>query len=204
VSSGETVPQYLTGGILWYLEQYEAADSVYRGGTGAAAVTADTDDNKRIIVNAGGTLSVKTYDNYLERLFRNTNNVANEKLVLCGSGFLKTVNQMYESRSCLDSKLPMTDTFGWDVVKHTTPFGTIYYKSHPLFNRNTTLRYNALFLDVQNLKYRYVIGRDTKLFKDRGANDFDGRRDEWLTEAGLELIQPDSCMYMQNVRDYTP
>jgi hypothetical protein len=98
----------------------------------------------------------------------------------------------------------MEDTYGMNVVQHLTPFGTIYYKTHPLFSQNATLRYNALFVDVQNLKYRYLSGRDTELLTKRQPNDADYRKDEWLTECGLELRFPESHMYLQNVRDYAP
>jgi len=201
VTSGTTPIRY-TGGVLWYLAQYEAADSIYRGGTGAAAVTANTNDDKRLIKLTDGYLTDKLYNGYLERVFRVTNNKMNEKLVLCGSGFLNVINQLYASRACLDGSMPLTETYGMNVVAHQTPFGKIYYKSHPLFNQNPILRYNALFLDVLNLKYRYLNGRDTELLTDRQANDADYRKDEWLTEAGLELNFPESNMYLQNVQDF--
>lgn len=197
--TGGDTPQRTTGGILWSLAQWESG-SVY----GNTAATADSDDNKRIITNAAGTLSEKQYDSYLERVFRITNNTVNEKLVLCGSGFLSVINQLYKSKTCLDASLPMTDTYGMNVVKHLTPFGTLFYKTHPLFTQNPTLRNNALILDVQNLKYRYLAGRDTELLTNRQPNDADYRKDEWLTEAGLELRFPESHMYLQNVRDYAP
>ena len=197
--TGGDTPQRTTGGILYWLQQWEAGTAY-----GNTAATLDTDDNKRIITNAGGTLSEKSYDSYLERVFRVTNNTVNEKLVLCGSGFLSVINQLYKSKTCLDASLPMTDTYGMNVVKHLTPFGTIFYKTHPLFTQNPTLRNNALFLDVQNLKYRYLAGRDTELLINRQANDADFRKDEWLTECGLELRFPESHMYLQNVRDYAP
>jgi hypothetical protein len=197
--TGGDTPQRTMGGILWFLQQWEAG-SVY----GNAAASVDNDDNKRIITNSAGTLSEKTYDKYLERVFRVTNNNVNEKLVLCGSGFLSVINQLYKSKVCLETSLPFTDTYGMNVVKHTTPFGTIYYKTHPLFTQNPVLRYNALFVDVQNLVYRYLDGRDTELLKNRQPNDADYRKDEWLTECGLELRFPESHMYLQNVRDYAP
>ena len=195
--TGGDTPQRTTGGILWFLQQWEAGN-VY----GNTAATLDSDDNKRIITNAGGTLSEKTYDELLERVFRVTNNTVNEKLVLCGSGFLNVINQLYKSKATLNSDLPMTDTYGMNVVRHLTPFGTVYYKTHPLFTLNPTLRYNALILDVQNLVYRYLDGRDTELLKNRQPNDADYRKDEWLTECGMELRFPESHMYLQNVRDY--
>jgi hypothetical protein len=191
----DNLPLYTMGGILWYMQQWEAGTTY-----GNTAATADTDDNKRIIVNATGKMSIDTYEDYLERLFRVTNSVTNEKLVLCGSGFLATVNKMYKGQTVFNSNLPSKDTFGMNVVSHLTPFGTVYYRSHPLFSQNTTMRYNALFLDVHNLVYRYLEGRDTQLYKDRQANDADHRKDEWLGECGLECRFPESHMYMQNVR----
>lgn len=197
--TGGDTPQRTTGGILWYLQQYEAG-STYQN----TAATLDTEDNKRIITNSAGTLSEKQYDKYLERVFRVTNNTVNEKLVLCGSGFLSVINQLYKSKTVLSADLPMKDTYGMNVVRHLTPFGTVYYKTHPLFTQNPTLRNNALILDVGNLVYRYLAGRDTELLKNRQANDADHRKDEWLTEAGLELRFPESHMYIQNVLDYAP
>lgn len=187
------------GGVLWYLAQWELTSNNPYGASGA---TADTDDNKRIIANANGYLTDKLYNGWLERLFRVTNNKANEKLVLCGSGFLSVVNQLYQSKACLEASLPLTDTYGMNVVKHQTPFGVIYYKTHPLFSQNPILRNNALFLDVQNFVYRYLDGRDTALLKNRQNNDADYRKDEWLTECGLEVRFPESHMYVQNVLDF--
>jgi hypothetical protein len=201
VTSGTTPIRY-TGGIIWFLRQWEAADSIYRGGSGAAAITANTDDDKRIISLTDGYITDKLYNTYLERHFRYTNNKSNEKFVLCGSGFLNVINQLYQSKAVLNADLPMTDTYGMNVVSHTTPFGKIYYKSHPLFNMNSTLRNNALFLEVHNLKYRYVNGRDTELLTERQPNNADYREDEYLTEAGLEMLMPQTAMYLTNVQDW--
>ena len=206
-TTGAGLPIRTTGGILWYLQQYEAQYSVYRGGdgstTGPAAVTADTDDEKRIIENTAGTITEKQYDTYLERVFRVTNNTSNEKLVLCGSGFLQTMNQLYRGKTNLTADLPLKDTYGMNVVKHTCPFGTVYYKTHPLFSQNPTLRYCALFLDVRNMKYRPMEGRDTELLKMRQQNDADYRKDEYLTESGFEMWFPEANMFLKNVQDWT-
>lgn len=204
IDSTTNLPTYTTGGVLWHLQQWEAADSAYRGGTGAAAVTADSDDLKRIINNTSGTLNEKAYDGYLERVFRTTNNRANEKLCLCGNQFLMVVNQLYRSKSVLNADLPMTETYGMSVVRHLTPFGTLFYKTHPLYNENAALRASALILDVPNLKYRYVQGRDTDLLKNRQPNNADYRMDEWLGECGTEIRFPEAHMFIQNVLDYTP
>lgn len=212
-TSSNSLPRFTTCGIIPMLEIYEAAAAdpriatygfpLYRG-AGQAAVTLDTDDDKRIIANASGTINEKTYNGYLERVFRVTNNTANEKLVLCGSGFLSVMNQLYKDKSVLNADIPMGDSYGMNIVKHVCPFGTLYYKSHPLFSQNTFLRSCALILDVQNLKYRYMQGRDTDLLKNRQNPGDDFRRDEWLSECGEEIRFPESHMFIQNVVNYAP
>lgn len=197
--SDPTAVQYTTGGILWFLKQWELG-SLY----GNTAATVDSDDTKRIIANSSGDMNEKLYDKYVERIFRVTNNRANEKLCLCGNGFLNVINQMYKSKSVLDGGMPLTATYGMDVVRHRSPFGTLFYKTHPLFNQSATLRFSALFVDTGNMVYRYVIGRDTDLLTNRQGNDEDKRIDEWLTEAGFEIRFPESFMWMENVTDYTP
>jgi hypothetical protein len=198
-TNGVGLPIYTMGGLYYWLQQWEAG-STY----GNTAATADSDDNKRIIANAAGTIDEDTYDTYLERIFRTTSNVSNEKLVLAGSGFLKVINQLYRSKGVLNMMVPDQSTFGMDIVAHKTPFGTIYYKSHPLFSRNASLRNSALFVDVHNMKLRPMVKRDTQLLKNRQPRDADYRKDEWFTELGIEVRFPETFMFLQNVTSYTP
>ena len=203
-TGSSTKAQRLTGGIIWTLEQYEAANSDYRGGTGAAAITADSNDDKRIIENTAGTLSEKTYDTYLERVFRFNRNRASELLCVCGSGFLKVIHQMYRGQSVISADFPTADSYGMNVTKHMTPFGDVFYKTHPLFNENSTRRNWALFLDVGELKWRYLQGRDTTLRKHIENKRDDYREDEWLTEGGMEIHSPESHLLLKKVENYTP
>lgn len=194
-------PQRFTAGVLWFLEQWELTSSNPYGRLGA---TADTDDDKRLIANAGGSMSEKTYDNYLERIFRMTTSKTNEKLVLCGSGFLKVMNQLYRSKGVFQTHFgDKNQTYGMSIISHLTVFGELHYRTHPLFSENPTLRFAALFLEVGNLKYRFIKGRDTELLKNRQPNNADYREDEYLSECGLELRAPQSHMFMQNVLDFT-
>jgi hypothetical protein len=199
VSSDNQTVVRTTGGILYFLALWEAG-STY----GNTAATVDTDDNKRIIANTAGTINEPLYDGYLERVFRFIRNNQGELLCLCGSGFLKTMQAMYRGQTCLTSDLPMEDTYGMNVVSHKTMQGTVHYKTHPLFSQNATMRFNALFLDTGNLRYRYLNDSDTKLYKDRAPNNADYIENEWLTEAGCEVDSPESHMYLQNVNTYAP
>lgn len=205
VDSSTQLPTFTTGGILFFMRLWEAGNgNSYCGVTnvyGNSAATQNSDDNKRIIT-INGDITEDAFDDYFERLFRKSNNVSNEKMAFVGNGFLSVVNKLYKGKSVLDAKFPAADAYGMAVVKHITPFGTIYWKTHPLFNDNAVLRYNAMFLDVQYLKYRYVEGRDTDILTDRQPNDADYRKDEWLSECGLELRFPEAHMYMEGVTGY--
>jgi hypothetical protein len=97
-------------------------------------------------------------------------------MAFCGSGFLNVLNKLYKSKVRFNADIPQADSYGMSVVKHMCPFGTVYYKTHPLFSRNAFMRYNALFLDVQNFKYRYMEGRDTDIKKNTQPNDADYRK----------------------------
>lgn len=202
IDSVSGLPLYTTGGIMFFLRLWEVGvGNTYAGVTSTypvAASTSNSDDNKRII-NINGNITETLLDDYFEKLFRHTNNVSNEKMGFCGSGFLNVLNKLYKSKVEFQADIPQADSYGMSVVKHVCPFGTVYYKTHPLFSRNAFMRYNALFIDVQNLKYRYMQGRDTDTKKNVQPNDADYRKDEFLTEAGLEMQFPEANMYMVGV-----
>lgn len=194
IGSAATAVTRYTGGILYFLRLWEAG-STY----GNTAASSDTDDNKRIIVNSATTVSQDQLFGWMERIFRISNNKSNEKLAFCGSGALLTLNKLFLGKTELTSPLPLKDTYGMDVRALITPFGTLYLKTHPLMSQNSTLRYNMLIVDVPNLMYRYLRGRDMDLLTNRQDNDEDARKDEWFGECGLELNLPESHMYIQNL-----
>jgi len=205
---GEETVTRTTGGFLYWLGQYEAQYSIFRGGDGSGsgpdAVTDETDDDKRIISNASGIVTPRGYSSWIKRAFKTCSNKAQEKLVLCGDGALGVLNEMYGAQTCWDASLPQTDTFGINVVRHQTPFGTVYYKSHPLFNANPALQNSLMFLDVHNMVYRPLNDSDTTLLKNRQNPGADKRIDEWLTEAGLEFRMPESHLFVKNITRYQP
>lgn len=199
-TSGDQVPETTTGGVVWYLQQWEAANSIYRGGAGAPAITSITDPNKRIINLApgGGTMSKSQYNSFISNLFRKTNDKAYEKLCLCGGGFLETVNYLFEKDIVRQIALQDKErTWEYVVHSHTTLRGTVHYKVHPLLDNDPDWQYSAMFLDLGNLMYRPLTDSDTKFLKGRQETDRDGRKDEWITEAGLELHFPESCMVIR-------
>lgn len=196
--TGESVPETKTGGVIYHLEQWEAAASVYRGAS-SSAVTANTDSDKRII-DVAGTLTKSAYNTYISRCFRGqTSSKSYEKLCLCGGTFLETINSLFErdiQRTVMFEEKTRNAEF--IVHSHTTLRGTIHYKVHPLFDQDADLADWGLILDMGNLMYRPLTDSDTQFLKGRQETDRDGRKDEWICEAGLECRFPESHMLIQN------
>lgn len=198
-SGGTTTITRTTGGFMYFLRLWEAG-STY----GNTAATSDSDDTKRIIVNSTGRLVFKTFLGYMERVFRMTNNKTSEKLGFVGSGAMNILTQMFASKVVQMQKPPAGETYGMELVKIILPFGTLYLKTHPLFSENPIWRNALLILDVPNLRYRYLSGRDTELLKDRQPRNADYIEHEYLTECGLEVNFPEAGMYIQNILDWEP
>ena len=204
---GDSVPETKTGGIEWFLKQYEYG-TVGNGGAfeyrpGGADVTGQTDwetyEDKRIIP-VNGTLTKDQFDNLVERAFRYTSEESFEKLCLCGSGFISAFNKYCDRNSIKTTTLnSKEDSYGMNLTRWETPYGVLYFKSHPLFNQDAAFRNDAFILDVGNIVYRPLNDSDTELLTNRQPQDFDGRKDEWLTEAGIEVRFPETHMYVKGL-----
>ena len=196
--TGESTPETKTGGVIYHLEQWEAADSIYRGGTGAAAVTSNADSDKRII-DCAGTLTKSDFNTYLSRVFKKTNDKSYEKLCLCGGKFLETINTLYERQVTKSVMLEESSTKSKFIVHSLeTLRGTVHFKTHPILDNDTDTEDWGLFLDLGNLSYRPLTDSDTTFLKGRQETDRDGRKDEWIGEAGMQCLFPESHMLIQN------
>lgn len=135
--------------------------------------------------------AAKTY-NYiltlLEQLFRYG---SQEKLAFCGAGALLALQKLLIAMPNTQIQLsPTTNLFGMKVQELTCPFGTLALKSHPLMTLNAATTNDTIVLDTKYVKYRYID--DTSYKPNRGANDLDGEKSEYLTECGMEMHFPKS------------
>jgi hypothetical protein len=83
-------------------------------------------------------------------------------------------------------------TYGMDVTQYTSPFGSLNLVYHRLLEGTKYGGY-IILVDMDQVAYRYLANddqnRDTKVLTNRQPNDQDGRKDEYLTEFGLEVRQ---------------
>lgn len=137
-------------------------------------------------------------DEKLEQIFRYGSPT---KLALCGSGAMLGINKLAKASGYFNISVA-TASYGIQVVKWVTPFGELLLKTHPLFSYEATDRNTMLILDTKNIKTRVL---DDTFFKpDKAENEStgdgrDGKKEEFITEDGLELHHPDTFGILYNV-----
>jgi len=195
-------------GIIEFLELWDAGTTglAIDGATYApyafkGASVSDTDDQKRVIANVSGIITVQKWNVWAERVGRYNSNRSKDKLVLCGSGAILAMADMFRLNT--DMKVTMGDSaYGLDFMTLLTPFGKFHFVSHPLFNETSAYQYWCLILDIWSMRFRPLLDSDTRLLKMRQNPGDDFRRDEYLTEGLLEFWFPERHMLIKNVRTY--
>lgn len=121
----------------------------------------------------------------------------NERLGLCGNGFLMSLNKlvMNSSQVRINYDSPI-ELYGMKLFRLTLPQGTIYLRTHPLLNAHARWTYSAFFIEPSNLRYRYIT--DTTPQDNIQLPDADTKKGQWLTEAGLELWGEMTHAYVGN------
>lgn len=110
----------------------------------------------------------------------------NERLVFAGNGALNELNKLARNSSSTRINFEGTvKTYGMELMKWVLPQGTIYIKTHPLFNVDPTHRYTMLGINQSGLIERYM--RKTAFKDNIQLPDEDKQKGQWLTEAGLEV-----------------
>ena len=184
-------PERTTRGVINFIRQYAPANcddytlnATYAGQTWAA----------------GGETWLKTI---LEQIFRYG---SNQKLCLCGSGFLLGIDALAMQSGQINIA-PGQKFYGMEIDEWRTPFGSIKMKTHPLFSYDATTRNMGILLEPKELGYRYIT--DTTFFGENasgkthpagyGQRRVDGLNEEYLTEAGLEFGLPQKCAVLNGV-----
>jgi hypothetical protein len=119
----------------------------------------------------------------------------NERIAFCGNGFLTSINKL--AKAGMQVRVDqVVRLYGMDLQKWILPQGTLYFRSHPLFNAHSLYTNSALLIDGSAIKYRYL--RDTTPQDNIQANDADELKGQWLSECGLELRHERTMAYLGN------
>lgn len=209
--TGETVRRYFSGGLMYFLKQWELGN-ISNGGTidyrpGGTDVSGQTDwetyTDKRIIQLNSATVTRTQFNKLISRQFEKTNSTDWAKLWLCGPEFINSVADMYEKQIQYTSlRENGFKGFDFDLTQFSTIAGKIYMKQHPLFNE-PHMRKSAFCIDLGFWKWRYVEDSDTDIVQGIQKPDADKRKDQYLTDGGPEISFPEANMFIGNLGGIT-
>ncbi len=207
--TGQTVRRGYTGGLRWYLDQWELG-SVAAGGAfdyGQINVSTQTDfttyTTKRVIKLGGTTITRTQFNTLMANLFAKTNSSDWSKLGLCGPGYLAKVADMFERQIQWTSlRNEGFEGFDFKLSWHRSNAGDVYYKTHPLFN-DAIMNNSCFYVDLGYMGYRPLTDSDTDIQPMIQLPDADKRKDQWLTEYGFEVPFPEAFMYVENLGGIT-
>jgi hypothetical protein len=136
--------------------------------------------------DAGGDLSEAEFNAFMLQVMRYGSKA---KLAMASGTGVSALNKFPAAKQQTrnDEK-----TYGMDVTHYTSPFGSLNLVYHRLLEGTKYGGY-IIVVDLDEVTYRYLANgdynRDTKVLPNRQPNDQDGRKDEYLSEVGLEFGQ---------------
>jgi len=177
---------------FWFSEKNSNTDGTQghpRRSTGG--VLEFIESNNAYVQDQGGVLTAPDLNTFLREGFTYGNDT---KYLFCGGLVLQAINEF--ARGQLQTVVGQS-TYGVNIQKYTTAFGSINLIHNPLFVEDYAGY--AFLLDMECFKYRYMNNRDTKLLTNVQANDTDGQVDQYLTECGLQRVQAAKCALLKGV-----
>lgn len=172
---------------MWYGSRYETTESGqpirFTGG-----VTDFIPAAKQYTVTNSGLMDMDEFEDVIESIFEfgsSTKACFAPLSVIMRFNALVRKNTQFQWES--GEKL-----YSMDVQKLVTPAGTLVLIENPTFSSSGYLANDAIILDTDKLRYRYI--QDTTYLTNRHDRGTDGQMDEYLTECGLE-VQHGECHF---------
>lgn len=141
--------------------------------------------------NAGGTLTEAEIEDWLEDVFQYTGG-SDTRLLLASPKVISVIDQIAASRIQTVSDRNMT--YGVRVKEWVTGHGSLIIAKHRLLTDGAGgAGYSgyAFAVDPKKIRYVHLQNRDTKLNMNIEDNGDDRVTDEYLTECGLEVHNPE-------------
>ena len=146
------------------------------------------------VMTASATLTESEWDAFLEVALKKGSTM---KYVFCAPRVLTVISNFAKNKlqTSQDSKV-----YGMSIFEYQSPHGTVKLVKQPIFEETSYTAGHAVALDLKNLKYRFLQGRDTAFLDNRQENDRDGQKAEYLTEMGLQLMLEQEMAVLKGVQ----
>jgi len=169
---------------------YTSKGLVAEGGKGFITTNQST-------ANSSGEYTEDEFDVDLQTAFRYGNGV---KFMFCSPMAMSVVSSWGRDASL--QILPRADTLGVHITRYVSPHGELnlinekmwqdFSSAGTVWQAGWDYSKMAVILDMENLWFRTL--RDTQLEMNIQNNDDDTTEDQYLTEAGLEVHNEETCM----------
>lgn len=140
------------------------------------------------VVDAQDKFSEEFFDEFLEEAFAYG---AKKKLFVCSRRLVTLISSFAKDRI---ETMPEQETYGIRLKKYVHPHGDLFLAPSYVFEKDYD--YTGVVVDIDNVKYK--VFRDTTLVKNIHLPDEDGWRDEYKTEATLEVRLPQTHTVLVN------
>jgi len=131
------------------------------------------------VTDCGGTFTRAKMNSFLQSVYKYRKG---NKVLFVGADLLDAIDSEIFSNGTVNLT-PASKSFGLDVTTWISPYGSIKIAYHRVLSEVHSGY--GLCLDLDLCKYCYVD--DTKLEMNIQDNDYDGVKDQYITEAGLML-----------------
>jgi hypothetical protein len=168
-------PQRYTGGLLYMLSQYASTRI-------KAYTTTPTEDS---------------FLDEISPIWDYDTDAGNQRITFAGNGMLNSLNKL--ARNSNSTRINFNgyiEAYGMKLMEWILPQGTLYFRTHPLFNTHGRFTNDAFVFDPSVMIYRYL--RDTKPQNNIQAPDADLEKGQWLTECGLEMQHAKTSKWLSN------
>lgn len=155
-----------------------------------------------------GGVSYDDLESWMKDLFKYG---SSEKMVFCGDLALLTIQKIIrQSEGSTWRWEPSTKEYGMTVSRLTTPFGTLVFKTCPLFSQSTSSGLDtdspvygfdsyAFVLDMAHVKYVYLRNRDLKYEPNLTEVGMDGEKSGYIAECSIKIEQLEDHGLIKNL-----
>ncbi|ATB52648.1 putative major capsid protein [Vibrio phage vB_VspS_VS-ABTNL-3] len=146
--------------------------------------------------SGGTTLSEDNLIDFFSQVFNfDGQGAGNERLAFVGNTALTAINKLARDSSStrINFDKEMTMVYGMNFTKWTLPQGTIYFKTHPLFNIHPELSKAMMVINPKGIKERPL--RKLKFKDNVQAPDADYQKGQWIAETGFEFNHEETMAF---------
>jgi hypothetical protein len=136
-----------------------------------------------------GAMDESEFISYLESLFTYASPLG-YKYLIAGGGVLSDIQAFARASNNELTIMPGADKLGVKIFQYVSAFGDVKIVNHPMMTQSSVYTNYAMGLDFDTIMLRYLKNRKAVYKENVQAPGADSRTDQYLSEVGLQLTNP--------------